>query len=620
MAIVFQSERNLDSFISDNNSIGPGQYETTSSNINNSTTQNLVPFNTSRERLIYSEEDNPGPGSYFKNNIYKKSTISKKIETTKEQVLNKYPMYNLMLLIKNKKKNDMKELKINKENKNQVQQIKYTNDEKTGQKNNKRNLILIKKEKKETKNEEKLNLTLESLKSLFIKPIERKTNGINNEKEDKHLNERVKGIKIKNKEFLFNNYSTNVSSNINNNKQITLSEENSKSIFENNSLVFNLYNNKDPIIEKLLLKKIKKKTLKFRPKKIIWNNIKNNHETNNINLKLIDEHLGSELTNYQNYFGKDPGPGYYSTRSSFDKYELFLKEYKKYNFGSNLDRNLTTTFKKEPKKKLVPNLKIDYLKKSKKPFPILSQNKVSLINSINTNDLMKILLEFNQDNNNIFTELKNSVTEYKNTKDINLGPGQYNIKSQFEQNNKKRYSFPLEKRFFEFKGKATPGPGTYLSLKNWNKYINNDDDIKKKNEIKTILDEFKPKNDNPDFNSYNPHLLNSIEYKNFINNSMTRIKVPFGSSMKKFHDKANSTKDMIGPGSYNIFNFKKVKKKKIIKYPFISDKEKEKKEKLKLLYKSALQLLKEKMGPGKYIYNKNINNTWIKKTYNIKYI
>ena len=619
MAIVFQSERNLDSFISDNTSIGPGQYETSSSNINSSSIQNLVPFNTSRERLIYSEEDNPGPGSYFKNNIYKKSSISKKIETTKEQVLNKYPMYNLMLLIKDKKKNDMRELKIDKENKNQVQQIKYSNEDKIEQKNNKSTVLLIKKEKKEIKNLEKLNLSLESLKSLFIKPIERKINDINNEKEDKHFNDRSRVIKIKNKKFLYNNYSTNASSDININKQITSSEENSKSLFENNSFAFNLYNDKEPIIEKLLLKKIKKKTLKFRPKKIIWNNIKKNHETNSLNLKLIDEHLGNELKNYQNYFGKDPGPGYYSTRSSFDKYELFLKEYKKYNFGSNQDRNLITTFKRAPKKKLVPNLKIDYLNKSKKPSPILSQSKVSLINSINTNDLMKILLELNQDNSNIYTELKNSLIEYKNSKDLNIGPGQYNIKSQFEQKNKNKYSFPLEKRFFEFKGKTTPGPGTYLSLKNWNKY-NNDDDNIKKDEIKTILKEFKPKYQTPDFNSYNPHVLNSIEYQNFINNSMTRIKVPFGSSLKKFIDKANSTKDMIGPGSYNICHFKKIKKKKIIKYPFISDKEKEKKEKLKILYKNALQLLREKMGPGKYIYNKSINNTWIKKTYNIKYI
>ena len=512
MAIVFQSERNLDSFISDNTSIGPGQYETSSSNINSSSIQNLVPFNTSRERLIYSEEDNPGPGSYFKNNIYKKSSISKKIETTKEQVLNKYPMYNLMLLIKDKKKNDMRELKIDKENKNQVQQIKYSNEDKIEQKNNKSTVLLIKKEKKEIKNLEKLNLSLESLKSLFIKPIERKINDINNEKEDKHFNDRSRVIKIKKKKFLYNNYSTNASSDININKQITSSEENSKSLFENNSFAFNLYNDKEPIIEKLLLKKIKKKTLKFRPKKIIWNNIKKNHETNSLNLKLIDEHLGNELKNYQNYFGKDPGPGYYSTRSSFDKYELFLKEYKKYNFGSNQDRNLITTFKRAPKKKLVPNLKIDYLNKSKKPSPILSQSKVSLINSINTNDLMKILLELNQDNSNIYTELKNSLIEYKNSKDLNIGPGQYNIKSQFEQKNKNKYSFPLEKRFFEFKGKTTPGPGTYLSLKNWNKY-NNDDDNIKKDEIKTILKEFKPKYQTPDFNSYNPHVLNSIEYQ-----------------------------------------------------------------------------------------------------------
>ena len=620
MAIVSESERNLDSFISENYSVGPGQYETSYNNINNSITQNLAPFNTSRERLIYSEEDNPGPGSYFKNNLNKKSLISRKIETTKEQVLNKYPMYNLMLLIKNKKKNDMRELKIDKYNKNQVQPIKYVSDDKIEQKKIKSNLLLIKKEKKETKEFEKLNLNLENIKNLFIKPIEGKTNNIINEKKDKHFNDRSKKvIIIKNKENFYNNNSTKASSDININKQITSSEENNKSLFDNKSLVFNLCNDKKPIIESLLLKKSKRKILKLHPKKKIWNNIKNDIEKENLNLKLIDKYLGSEPTYYENFFGKSPGPGYYSTRSNLDKYEIFLKEYKKFNFGSNQDRNLTTGFKKELKKKLVPDLKIDYLNRNKKSPPILSQNKISLINSLNNNDIVKTLLELNLNNNNIFTEIKNSLTEYKNSKEINIGPGQYNTKSQFEQNNKKKYSFPLEKRFFELKEISTPGPGTYLSLENWNKHINNDDN-KNKTELKIILDELKPKNETPDFNIYNPHILNSIEYQNYINNCMAKIKVPFGSSQKKYKVMANSTKNMIGPGSYNTFNFKKIEKKKTIKYPFISEKEKKKKETIKLLYKKALQLLKERLGPGKYIYDQNINNTWIKKTYNIKYI
>ena len=50
---------------------------------------------------------------------------------------------------------------------------------------------------------------------------------------------------------------------------------------------------------------------------------------------------------YNNYLEGDPGPGYYNTNSSFDKYKFFKYQKKKFNFGSNQEREVIKPIKKE---------------------------------------------------------------------------------------------------------------------------------------------------------------------------------------------------------------------------------------------------------------------------------
>ena len=97
MSKAIQTPKNLDfssTNISNNSKISILN-NTTFNNLN-TLTQNIAPFNTSQERLFYSEEDTPGPGSYFNNNTYKSLFSPKKAETTKENILNKFDIYNFM--------------------------------------------------------------------------------------------------------------------------------------------------------------------------------------------------------------------------------------------------------------------------------------------------------------------------------------------------------------------------------------------------------------------------------------------------------------------------------------------------------------------------------------------
>jgi len=121
--------------------------------------------------------------------------------------------------------------------------------------------------------------------------------------------------------------------------------------------------------------------------------------------------------------------------------------------------------------------------------------------------------------------------------------------------------------------------------------------------------------------TYNPHLVNSIEYKNFIYNNISNNKVPFGTSQKRLTDEVNPINEIIGPGTYfnNLTDFDKKYNKKRIHYHYNFEKHQTKKEMIKLKYKKNLQLLKDKIGPGSYINNNWIYNGWLKKTFNIKF-
>ena len=603
MAIVLRSERNLDSNIFNISDIGPGQYEIENNfdKINN-LSKNSVPFNTSGERLLYldSENSSPGPGSYFKNNYYNNKYFHNKGETTKEHVIKEFPMYNLMSFIKNKKLNDLKTLKIDKRNKSQVQNLKNFNKSKSiEQRKLNLKLLQLKREEKDctipSKNQE-------NKEDLMIMPLFSKKNKCKNNitKDDKGF-KLDKELTKKDKEILSSNISTNTSSNIYLNKQITTSEDNSNIILSNSSFFPNVNKERNILDECLFFKKLKLKEKKY-----------NSFHKNSLR-KNKGNNFKSELMFYNNLLKGDPGPGYYSTSSPFDKYEVISKENKKYNFGSNQVRDIliTTPKIKTQSKKVVNDLKLESFNKiNKTSFPNLSQSNINLRNSLYSNELIKQLLC----SENFIEEINNSLTRYKNKESINVGPGQYDIKSQFDSKNSKKYSFPLSKRFLLPKGKTLPGPGAYLPLKIWNKLSNNI----KKNETKI---EFREKNKGPDMCTYSPHVVKSIEYDNFINYSNSdNSKAPFGSSQEKILKKINSTSDVVGPGIYDITKFdENNSRKKRIKYKDKHEEKENKKENIKQLYKKALQILKDRIGPGSYL-NKNIYKDWRKKTFNITYL
>ena len=598
MALILNSERNLDSYINNDNSIGQGQYEIENNFDKFNLNKNMVPFNTSEERLynLNIENYNPGPGSYFKNIFYNKTINYKKIETTKDHIIKDFPMYNLMLTVKKRKINDLKCLKIDKSNKNQVIKYKLLNNNNAEQKKVSNKLLQLKKEEKDYSIPYK---NTENIKGLKIEAVLKKNNKI-------FFDDKGQKIFKNKKEFLSSNISTNTSSNIYLNNKVTSSEENSKIMLSNNSCMSKTNIEKNRIKENLIFTKLKRKSVKFNSlnKNKTWNKIKNNFNENDITKKSAKY----ELRNYKNLFKSEPGPGYYSTGSPFDKYNILSKENKKYNFGSNQERDLliTTINKKIQKKNKEFDLKIENInKKNKTSFPNISQPKITIRNSLSTNDIIKKLL-----NMDLSEEINNSLTQYK--KDISLGPGQYDIKSQFDMIKSKKYSFPLSKRFFEKKEKISPGPGAYLSLEKWDKDTNKN---KKRRKIdEKIIIERKW----PDMNSYSPHLINSIEYNNFIKNKMNYRKAPFGSSEEKLIKKYNSTPDIIGPGSYS-FNKSRIEKKKRIKYIDKYEEKENKKEKIRILYKKTLQILKDCIGPGSY-NNKYLYNDWHKKTFNIMYI
>ena len=603
MAIVLRSERNLDSNIFNISDIGPGQYEIENNfdKINN-LSKNSVPFNTSGERLLYldSENSSPGPGSYFKNNYYNNKYFHNKGETTKEHVIKEFPMYNLMSFIKNKKLNDLKTLKIDKRNKSQVQNLKNYNKSKSiEQRKLNLKLLQLKREEKDctipSKNQE-------NKEDLMIMPLFSKKNKCKNNitKDDKGF-KLDKELTKKDKEILSSNISTNTSSNIYLNKQITTSEDNNNIILSNSSFFPNVNKERNILDECLFFKKLKLKEKKY-----------NSFHKNSLR-KNKGNNFKSELMFYNNLLKGDPGPGYYSTSSPFDKYEVISKENKKYNFGSNQVRDIliTTPKIKTQSKKVVNDLKLESFNKiNKSSFPNLSQSNINLRNSLYSNELIKQLLC----SENFIEEINNSLTRYKNKESINVGPGQYDIKSQFNSKNSKKYSFPLSKRFLLPKGKTLPGPGAYLPLKIWNKLSNNI----KKNETKI---EFREKNKGPDMCTYSPHVIKSIEYDNFINYSNSdNSKAPFGSSQEKIMKKINSTSDVVGPGIYDINKFdENNSRKERIKYKDKHEEKENKKENIKQLYKKALQILKDRIGPGSYL-NKNIYKDWRKKTFNITYL
>ena len=368
-------------------------------------------------------------------------------------------------------------------------------------------------------------------------------------------------------------------------------------------------------------------------------------ELNKINDKKPCYSINKKLNSYycRDSFIQDkseiPGPGYYSKelinyqadelygkknekidkkliKSSFRK-SLFGEEMKSEgNFGSNCSRFLSksksmedlgpTTYFKESNK-FEPNKKPDIFNHLKKPGKLLSGNE-----NLNIKD-KEVKNEEKQDSNISKT---NSMFFSKTLNDY-PGPGTYEISqtfilpsfSQVQMMNSQVERFPQ-------KEEGNPGPGSYLNKKiieteklqeHLKKMSNNyEDDLEKLHRIEKIKEINRRRNDFPGVGSYNPGLIETINYKmkSKLNQNQS-YQSPFLISSGRFKiDKANS----VSPTNYDPYKYEKDQKK--LQYMmfgkakrFIGNMNNEN-------MKGAWHLA----GPGSYDLTKD---NWNKKTFNV---
>ena len=670
MAIVIRSERDFKLLQNSSGKIGPGDYikDNSSSEI---IQQNLAPFNSKSLRYFdFSENLNPdvGPGSYYRPK--QRSFIRKSYNRNHSSLekLNKKDLYNLALFkVVNTKKaiklQEQKSLIIDKQNKSQVfnlnnninnnstidirlysPQINYklipttltknrinsipskdhclgydfdenglpiivdssTINKKNNEENEKNNLNYKKKEKKINA----LDWSKMSRKDISDNEITTKDNTINNNSSKIFYNNTSRDLNAN------SNNSTNTSQYIKN-RQISSKESSGNFINQNkiNNKVFlnsnesnsSLTNNEVNSYKNISNSNIYKSFSNENNYKKI-NKIKGNlYKTTNKDIIKKEHKISVEDFVYNNLFKGDPGPGYYQEQSIFDKYILFSNKNRRFNFGSNERRDKNFNKPSSENLNLGPGY---YFQESNTP-----KFKVRLYP-----------LSRKEQTINIKKYEKNFLNE-------NIGPGKYDIKSQFDKT-QIYYSGPLEKRFFENNRMINPGPGEYLQLYDWEKNLEENQKIKpkfyiinRKNEENNQKKEEKGRhgyivnNDNPGVGNYNPHIINSIKY-NIISkdNKVSNLIAPFSSGQEKFLKKSASTSDMIGPGSFfpniNMRNYIFRKEDKKGNHLFKNDVIK--KDNVRMLYNQMKLNLERQIGPGSYeLHN---FNEWHKKSFNSLYI
>ena len=642
MAIVVRSDRDFQLSLNNSTVIGPGEYEKNNSLEN--IPQNQAPFNIKSNKYFkFSGNINSevGPGSYY--NTKQGSFIRKSFNRNKSSVetLNKKDLYNLALfkVINGKKEIKLKEQKsliINKENKNQV----INNNNKFSLRSNSPKMycklipttltknrvnsipskehslgydfsengipvivdppLNIKKDENGKKNKkEKINALDWSKMSKKIicsdnneYPSSTKENTINNSKAYYNKSKEFETInsskiqKIRNSSNESNIIKKNeneslTSLNENNNSKL-YSERNSSIIYKTFSEDYSNSNNNSNIY-----KKINKSGIKGN----IYKTIDRNY------LRKKESNISLEDLVYNNLFKGDPGPGYYQNQSDFDKYNYFKNKISKFNFGSNEKKHIKL-YNNSSKNNLGPG---EYFKEDITPkfksnfFPFVRREQ----------------------NINIKKYEKDLANE-------NVGPGKYDIKSQFDKT-QIFYSGSMEKRFLNLNKVIKPGPGEYLQLIDWEKNINQNKGINIKKEEKDEEKDEKGrhgyilKNDNPGVGNYNPDIINSIRY-NIISrdNKVSNLIAPFYSGQEKYMKRSSSTSDVLGPGSYfindNNMKFKKEEDKRGI---YLIKNNDIKKEKIKYIYNQIKSNIENRLGPG--TYNLNNYNDWNKKTFNMLY-
>ena len=571
MAIVTLSKRFLD--INKNNSIiGPGEYEPIILNgTKNKTYFKNIPFNSSQDRICDNfQESNPivGPGSYFreeKNFFIKKSFNKKKSEFMNENNIIDYNIFQLMNNKKNLQKKQIKLIKLDRKDKKQI--INYSNS------NNSKKFISIPVKRIKNSRSNSVSTISKTQKNLSNNDSLSKfiLSCINyGQKKEKLIeNDNNSNIIEKNE-----NLSSNIDSNFypllkSNNKH----NNNLSTFLVTNTSNSNITNNKNTsnIIEKKLSRNYKGTLYK-----ISYKHNKDPKKDENYTLNKI--------------FNISPGPGYYENKSNFDKYR---SRNDKHNFDSNKN------FHKTPEKteNLGPGSYYPYF-----------NNNFTKIN----------FYPFNSSEERYCSNFL-----YQN----DLGPGEYDIKSQFNNKNKTNIKFN-EKRFFNINKTSTLGPGQYLPLINWENNNNSLNLNLDKNINKSC--EYIPKiTEGPSVGEYNPDIIKSIKYKILSHdNKKTDLKAPFLVGQQRFFNKSTSTPEMVGPGSYEkntknilkkvINNSKLDKSRKKNKVNDIILKDLVNVEKIKKIFEKNKMVEISMPGPGSYL-NDNYND-WNKKTFNFLYV
>ena len=614
MAIVIRSEKKLFEINNETGKIGPGEYFQDEIPIDKELEENLFPFNSSTKKtnLNIKKDNNKeiGPGYYYKNSSFIKNSFSTKSNNNNINFLN-YALNELMNRRKDKEKLSNNETIINNITKIKLDNItNYNEDLKKKCENliKKKNIIILPTTKTKMRvnsipfKNDSFGYEIDNNGNVIIanKPNENYNNiTFNiNDKFGKKLKNKIKCIdwsKMSSRNMSFqktNDYNNSNNSN-NNNKKSNHSisapnEKNEKEIEIDNINTTNTSENKSK------------------------NNIRKNLKHSHSMCEILSKNLKSRLSNknenylnknkenfiYENLFNVQPGPGYYYNDNDYEKYinpKIKLKD----GFGSTEKKNkdiLNNNINLGPGSYFKTKYEI------KKPnfYPLSEKTQNFNIKIIdNSTDIKK----------NIFLSEINE----------KVGPGSYNIKSDFDKIKKLKYNGPNEKRFnyLNLSKENSPGPGKYIKLNDWVKkdeimslkvsdILNNIKNKEKENKNNNIKEDIS----NPGVGYYNPQIVSSIGY-NILSkeNKIQSLIAPFNSGQERFLNKSNSSNNFVGPGSYNInkssFNFQiksGIFEKNLPNQKFLNENEFD----------------KENRGPGSYEhYN---YNDWNKKSFNVLFV
>ena len=607
MAIVIRSEKKLFEINNETGKIGPGEYFQDEIPIDKELEENLFPFNSSTKKtnLNIKKDNNKeiGPGYYYKNSSFIKNSFSTKSNNNNINFLN-YALNELMNRRKDKEKLSNNETIINNITKIKLDNItNYNEGLKTKCENliKKKNIVILPTTKTKMRvnsipfKNDSFGYKIDSNGNVIIanKPNENYNNiTFNiNDKFGKKLKNKIKCIdwskmSSRNMSFQKTNDYNNINNSNNNNKKSNHSisapnEKNEKEIEIDNINTTNTSENKSK------------------------NNIRKNLKHSHSMCEILSKNLKSRLSNknenylnknkenfiYENLFNVQPGPGYYYNDNDYEKYinpKIKLKD----GFGST-----------EKKNKYYNNNNINLGPGSyfKTKYPIKKPNFYPLSEKTNK-------LNFLMNNNNDINNNKFFISEINK----NVGPGSYDIKSEFDKIKKSNFSGSNEKRFNYKIINENPGPGKYIQLNEWAKK-------EEKIHLKEILNNFKEKRKEekniknnsiiPGVGYYNPQIISSIGYKILSKeNKIQSIIAPFNSCQERFLNKSHSSNNIfVGPGSYNnnvsSFNFK------VNNSVFNNNQSKLLKE------KNSIQ---NNIGPGSY---QQFNyNDWNKKSFNVLFV